>query len=222
VRPPTVPVPNSQFEPRTFKENLMKRRAFAALTLIAGLSAAAVTAGSALLASSSSVAPVAADAFEVDAVHSAVMYKVKHLGAAWNFGRFNDFTGSFALEDGGSIEITVKADSVDSANKKRDDHLRSPDFFSTKEFPEITFKSKSMTKTGDNTFDVTGDLTLRGTTKPVTLKVEKTGEGQGRGGSTVAGMYAEFTVKRSDFGVSYSVGPIGDEVTLIVSLEGTK
>ncbi|HRJ50662.1 MAG: YceI family protein [Phycisphaeraceae bacterium] len=204
----------------------MHRRAFGVVGV-----AAAIVAGSALaLAYSSgssadggpvSASPAASPTFKVDAVHSSVLYRIKHLNAAWSYGRFNDISGTFNIDDGGAIDVTVKTASVDSANAKRDGHLQSPDFFSAKEFPEITFKSTSMTRTGDDTFEARGPLTLRGVTRDVTVSIEKTGEGPGqRGQGKVQGFEARFTIKRTDFGINYMVGPLGDEVTLIVSLEG--
>jgi polyisoprenoid-binding protein YceI len=172
-------------------------------------------------------APAVADAFEVDNVHSSVLFKVKHNNVSNFYGRFNEVSGTFNInkEDASksSMDITVKAESVDSNNEGRDKHLNGPDFFSSKEFPSITFKGTKFEKAGDNQFTVTGDLTLRGVTKPVTAKVEHTGEGPGRRGGTVAGFEATVTIKRSDFGVSYMVGPgLQDDVTLIVALQGAK
>lgn len=164
--------------------------------------------------------------FSVDAVHSSVVFKVRHQGVANFYGRFNDVSGSFLIDpdkpEAGSFDITIAAESVDTNSDNRDKHLRSADFFSAKEFPTITFKSTSMTRTADAAFDVTGDLTLRGTTKPITAKVAYGGTTKGRRGE-VAGIEATFTIKRSDFGVSYMVGPgLSDEVALIVSLEGER
>lgn len=206
----------------------MHRRAFGVVGV-----AAAIVAGTALVLAYSSgssggggpvpvsASPSVSSTFKVDAVHSSVLYRIKHLNAAWSYGRFNDVSGTFNIDDGGAIDVTVKAASVDSANAKRDGHLQSPDFFSAKEFPEITFKSTSMTRTGDDTFEARGPLTLRGVTHDVTVAIEKTGEGPGqRGQGKVQGFEARFTIKRTDFGINYMVGPLGDEVTLIVSLEG--
>lgn len=205
----------------------MHRRAFgvvgiAGVVVAAGIGLVLAAGGSSPAESRVAGVPAAvASPFTVDAVHSAVLYRVKHLNAAWNYGRFNDVSGTFNIADGGSIDVTVKAGSVDSGNAKRDGHLQSPDFFSAKEFPEITFKSSSMTKTGDDTFEARGPLTLRGVTRDIAVTIEKTGEGPGqRGQGRVQGFEARFTIKRTDFGINYMVGPLGDEVTMIVSLEG--
>lgn len=171
-------------------------------------------------------APAAAGEFAVDAVHSSVVFKVKHMNVAWFYGRFNKVEGSFNLDSANpsasSINVTVPTDSVDTANGGRDKHLRNQDFFSSTEFPTLTFKSTSVEKTGENTYKVKGDLTARGTTKQVEVTVEDTGRGKGRDGSDLAGMHTTFTINRSDFGIKYGAGALGEEVTLMVSLEGKK
>ncbi len=171
-------------------------------------------------------AMVADEAFAVDNVHSSVIFRVKHNGVANFYGRFDEVSGTFLLnkEDASKsvVDIKVMAEKVNTNNAGRDKHLKGNDFFSATEFPEITFKGKSFKKTGDNTFDVTGDLTLRGVTKEITVPFEHTGEGKGRKG-IVAGFEAKFTINRGDYGVSYMIGPgLSDEVMLIVSLEGEK
>jgi len=187
---------------------------------------AAVGGAIAWTAGTAAVATQPASGFGVDAVHSSVVFKVRHQGVANFYGRFNDVSGTFLIDadkpEAGHMDLTVGVESVDTHSENRDKHLRSADFFSAKEFPTITFKSTSMTKTGENAFDVSGDLTIRGTTKPVTAKVVYGGIAKGRRGD-VAGVDAMFTIKRSEFGVSYMVGPgLSDEVGLIVSLEGER
>ena len=172
------------------------------------------------------VAPIAADAFAVDPVHSGVVYSIKHMGAANFHGMFHSPTGTFAFDpakpEAASLDVTIKLDALVSNDAKRDQHLKSADFFSAKEFPTITFKSTSAKASGDKSAEVSGDLTLRGVTKPVTARVTHTGTGEGRGGKKLAGVEATFTIKRSDFGMNYMVGPLGDDVTLTVFLEGSK
>lgn len=170
-------------------------------------------------------APAGPQVFTIDDVHSVALFRVHHLGAGQFWGRFNDVSGNFAFEQGKAeglrFDVTIKTESVDSGNADLDKHLRSPDFFSTKDFPAMTFKSTKATKTGEGTFDVAGELTMRGVTKPVTAKVEFCGmRDMGRGPK--AGFEATFTVKRSEFGVNYGVekGAIGDDVKVIVGLEG--
>lgn len=182
-----------------------------------------------ILAAGSLSAPAPAplaDSFQVDPVHSSMVFRIKHVGATNFYGRFNNITGGFTLDDDASknsFQVQIQAESVDSGNAQRDQHLKSPDFFSAKEFPTITFKSTQVKKSGDNTFDVTGDLTLHGETKSVTAKVTKIGSGTNFG-KPVVGVEASLTIKRSDFGIGKKFGPevLGEEVQLTVSLEAAK
>jgi polyisoprenoid-binding protein YceI len=156
----------------------------------------------------------------VDGTHSSLVFKVLHIGTANFYGRFNKIAGDVALDDkGGSVNIEVDADSVDTANAKRDGHLKSQDFFSVKEFPKITFKSKSATKKGDG-WEVAGDFALHGVTKPLTVTVKATGSGADPMGQKL-GYETTFSFKRSDHGMTYGVdkGALGDEVTVILSVE---
>lgn len=202
------------------------KRAMSALTAVALMSLVGVAVVSTEATAQKTAAPAAAGAFTVDAVHSTVLFKVKHLGVANAYGRFNDMSGAFvvdaASESGNSLEVSVNVESIDTANAGRDKHLRSPDFFSSKEFPTMTFKSTKFVKSGEKTFDVTGDLTFRGVTKTITVPVELLGVGKGRRGGEVAGIETTFTIKRSDYGMTYMVdnGGLGDEVTITVALEG--
>lgn len=205
----------------------------------AGALALVVTLGSASVAMSRADAPApapmgvtaAAGAFKVDGVHSSVVYRVKHQDVAYFYGRFNKVEGTFNVDaaDAGknSVEVTIPVDSIDSGNGNRDKHLKSQDFFSAAEFPTITFKSKGWKPTakvdGEQAFEVVGDLTLLGKTKEVVAQVRHTGSGTGRGGVEIAGVEAKFTIKRSDFGMNFMVGKgLGDEVTVMVGLEGAK
>jgi len=172
-------------------------------------------------------APLEADAYAVDSAHSFVVFKIKHQGVGNAYGMFVNPTGTFTIDPAdhtkSTIEVSVKADGVNTGNAKRDQHLKSADFFSVKEFEEITFKSTAMKAAGD-AMEITGDLTLHGVTKPVTATATVIGTGTGRGGAPMMGVEATFTIKRTDFGMSTMVGEKGlaDEVMLTVALEGAK
>jgi len=161
-----------------------------------------------------------AETAKVDGVHSSILFKVKYFNASNFYGRFNRVKGSITTKENGigSLEIIVDANSVDSADKKRDAHLKSGDFFDTKQFPLITFKSDHVKDLGGDKYSVQGKLTLRGVTRDMTVEFTRTGRGKGRQGEPRTGFEAVFKIDRKDFGVSYMVGPLGNEVTLYVSL----
>ena len=162
--------------------------------------------------------------YEIDPVHSSVIYRIKHLDVAYSHGAFTALSGSLVfdpenLEDA-SIEITVAADSVSSFHPERDKHLKSPDFFNAGEYPEITFKSKAWKAIKENHYEVTGDFTLLGVTKEIALNVEWTGKGQGRQGENLVGFETVFTILRSDYGMTqFLPDMIGDEVRLTIAIE---
>jgi polyisoprenoid-binding protein YceI len=168
----------------------------------------------------------AADSYKIDPVHSSVLFKVKHLGVSYVHGRFNDISGTVVFDEenaaNGSIDATIKTESVDTHVAARDRNLRSPDFLDVKQFPEMTFKSREVKKSGNDTFEVTGDFTLHGVTKPLTVKLTKIGEGKGMEDEYRAGGETQFTIKRSDFGMTYMLPGVGDEITVILSLEGIR
>jgi polyisoprenoid-binding protein YceI len=172
-------------------------------------------------------APVlAADTYEVDPVHSTVVFKVAHLGVSNVHGRFNEVTGTVALDEAkpalSSIDIQIKVESIDTNSAKRDQHLKSPDFFNAKQFPVIAFKSKEVKKVGEKLYDAKGDLTLHGVTREVTIRFRRIGEGKDPWGGYRSGGEATFTIKRSDFGMKFMLEGVGDEVQISVGLEGIR
>jgi polyisoprenoid-binding protein YceI len=166
----------------------------------------------------------AAETYKVDPLHSSLLFRVKHLNVGHIYGRFTEFSGSFTFDDKDpaacSLSMEVNVDSLDSAVAKRDQHLKGPDFFNVKQFPTMSFKSSKMKAVDARTYEVTGDLTLHGVTRPVTVQLERIGTGKGMGGETRTGFETTFTIKRSDFGMKYMIPAIGDEVKVIVAVEG--
>lgn len=158
--------------------------------------------------------------YEVDPVHSTLVFRVTHLGVSAFYGRFNKISGSFETNDGdtGSVAITIDADSIDSNNGKRDGHLRSPDFFSTKQFPTIVFKG-DLVKGEGNKYQAKGKLTLRGVTKDVTADLTRIGSANAMGGDRT-GFEGSFRIKRSDYGMTWRPEALGDEVTIMFGIEG--
>lgn len=159
--------------------------------------------------------------FTIDDVHSATFFRVQHSGAGQFWGRISGVTGTMAFDSGNaptSLNITVATDSIDSSNAKLDSHLKSPDFFNVQEFPTMTFVSTAVKPGANGMFDVSGDFTMHGVTKSITATIEVTGITAKRGGAE-----ATFSVKRSEYGMTYGVdqGSLGDVVKVIVNLEGT-
>jgi len=167
----------------------------------------------------------AADTFKVDAVHSFVLFSVQHLGIANTYGRFNDISGTVVFDkdnpSNSSVELSVKVETLDTHNSIRDRSLKSPDFFDAKQFPTMNFKSTKVEGSGD-ALKVSGDLTIHGVTKPLTVDFKKGGEGKGVFGEMRGGGETRFTIKRSDFGMNFQQGAVGDEVNITLSLEGIK
>ena len=161
------------------------------------------------------------EAFNVDPVHSTAIFRAHHLRAGMFYGRFNDVTGTIDLVDESPVfDITIDINSVDTNNEKLDGHLKSPDFFNAVEFPSMTFKSASAKKIGDEKYEVSGDITIHGVTKPLTVRMSKTGQVTNRRGEMI-GFETEFTITRSDFGMMYGVegGALSDSIKVIVALE---
>lgn len=180
-----------------------------------------------LLALLASVAVLSARAevYTIDPVHSSVGFSLRHLVSKFS-SSFTKVTGSVnydaANPEASTVEATVEIASVATANEKRDTHIKSPDFFDAAKFPTATFTSTSWKKTGDDTFDVTGNLTIKDVTKEVVLKTTLVGTGPGMGGATLTGWEATTTINKSDYGLA---GPamlgkvLGDEVALTISIE---
>lgn len=168
-------------------------------------------------------AEAAATTFEIDAGHSTILFKINHMGVGYQYGRFNEFSGTIqhdaANPAGCSVNVSVKAESLDTNSDKRDAHLRGPDFFNTKQFPTITFASTKIEKSGED-MRVTGDLTLHGVKRSVTVRMKKIGEGdRGPRFGYRMGFEGILTIKRSDHGMTTMVPNIGDEVTLTLAFE---
>jgi polyisoprenoid-binding protein YceI len=171
------------------------------------------------------LAQARADDFTIDPYHSSISFQISHLGLTYVHGRFNEFSGSFNLDKTdpakSSFNLTIKTASVDTNNAKRDTHLRSPDFFDAKQNPAITFKSTAVKAAGDG-YQVTGNLTLNGVSRPVTFTLEGGKMAEFPKGAVRIGFHTHFTLKRSDFEMKKMVGPLGDEVRVAIGIEGVK
>lgn len=168
----------------------------------------------------------APETYKIDPVHSSVGFKIRHLGVSWVNGSFKDFEGQVAFDpdkpENSSVNVNVKAASVDTGSDKRDTHLRKPEYFGVDKYPTLSFKSTKVEKAGPNLYKVTGDFTLLGVTKSVTFDFAATDEVKGMQGEIRRGGETEFVLKRSDFGMKEMIGPIGDEVRVSLAFSGIK
>ncbi len=181
---------------------------------------------SALVLGLAAGARAATEAFVIDPVHSSIGFKIRHV-VSHVPGKFTDFKGTIQVDqanlENSSVEATINVASVSTGNEKRDGHLKTPDFFDVAQYASASFKSTSWKKTGDNTYDVTGDFTLHGVTKPLTLQVTVLGFAPGmKPGTTTSGWEIAGKLNKSDYGVN---GPamlgkaLGDEVELSIQVE---
>lgn len=182
----------------------------------------------ALIVLAAPLAQAATETFEVDHVHSHVSFKVRHLVSNVT-GRFDDFAGTIVVDredmTKSTVEFYIQATSIDTDNENRDNHLRTSDFFAVDSFPQWSFKSTLVEKAGENSYNVTGDFTMRGVTKSIVVPVTVLGFAPGPRGGTVAGFETSFKVNRKDFGVEWNrtldAGGLllGDEVEVTINVE---
>jgi polyisoprenoid-binding protein YceI len=169
----------------------------------------------------------AADTFTVDPVHSSISFMIPHQEISYIHGRFNQFSGQFVIDRAdpskSSFMLSIKVESVDTNNAKRDEHLRAPDYFNAKQFPDMVFQSKSV-KPIDGGYEVAGELTLHGVTKDLTL-VLKGGDKvvEFPKGTQRIGVVTTPVIKRSDFDMKAELPKsLGDEVTINIGIEAAK
>ncbi|MBC8002080.1 MAG: YceI family protein [Opitutaceae bacterium] len=172
----------------------------------------------------------AAETYQIDPAHSTIGFKIKHFFSKIG-GRFADVNGTISIDPAdpqkSTVEATVTVKSIDTANAKRDEHLKAADFFDAEKFPAMTFKSKKVKTIDDKSADVIGDLTIRGVTKEVPLKVKFLGKGKGMGGGEITGWEATTTISRKEFGLTWDkvvegVAAVGDEVEIELQIEAGK
>ena len=169
--------------------------------------------------------------YSIDKTHSEVGFQVRHFVSKVR-GSFGDFTGTIQVDaakpEASRVEFTVKVSSIDTNEPKRDAHLRSADFFDAEKHPEIRFVGKKIAPAGDGKYDVTGDLTMRGVTKEVTLPVAFTGLVRTPFGDERAGFETSLTLNRKEFGISWNKAldqggfMLSDDVTISINLETVK
>ena len=165
--------------------------------------------------------------YKIDKAHSEAIFQVRHLVTKVR-GRFTDFEGAIEYNDAApeasTVNFSAKTASIDTAEADRDKHLRSADFFDVEKFPELTFRSKRISKRGDG-YDVTGDLTIHGVTKEVTLPVALMGKAKDPWGGDRLGFEVETTINRKDYGLAFNIALetggflVGDEVKVSIDIQ---
>jgi polyisoprenoid-binding protein YceI len=161
--------------------------------------------------------------YQLETAHSQLLFAIEHFGLTEYYGRFDRLSGTLnynaAKPEASSVSVSVETGSVDTPSDRLNAELSGPNVFDAAKFPDATFKSTSVTRTGPGTGTITGDLTLHGVTKPVTLDATFTGTAEmPMGGSNALGFSANATIKRSDFGLTGMTWNafVGDNVKLIV------
>jgi polyisoprenoid-binding protein YceI len=167
-----------------------------------------------------------AETYTVDPVHSSISFMISHQGISNIHGRFNDFSGTFTIDSAdpaqSTFTLSIPIASIDTNNAKRDQHLRAPDYFNAKQFPSMSFQSTHV-KPIEGGYEVTGDLTLHGVTKPITFTL--------KGGDKIVefpkhkkrvGFVSSFSLRRSEFGVSADLKSLGDEIPIVVGIEAAR
>jgi len=168
----------------------------------------------------------ASEVFKVDPVHSAIIFRVEHLGISFVHGRFNNATGTITFDEkaagGSTIKVSVKVADIDTSNAARDEDLKGKEFFDAEKYPMISIHSETFRKVSRDIYEVSCRLTLHGVTRPLTVKVRHIGSGSDPWGGYRAGFETTFTIKRSDFGMMRMLGGVGNEVELTVNIEGIR
>lgn len=162
--------------------------------------------------------------YTVDNAQTSVVFSVSHFGLSYTYGRFNQCHGSFALQGGELAEtgfrFTIDADSIDTNHDQRDARLRSSEFLDVKQFSKIKFATREITKV-DGAYEVTGDVTIKGTTRSITIPIRLVGIGKGPHGKQRAGFFGQFSIKRSEFGMDAMNGQVGDNIAVTFSLKAS-
>jgi polyisoprenoid-binding protein YceI len=174
------------------------------------------------------VATTTSRTYKIDKSHSEAIFQVRHLVTKVR-GRFSDFEGTVQFDEASpessSVDFTIQATSIDTNEPDRDKHLRSEDFFAVDQFKTITFKSKRIKKVSAEAFDVTGDLTMRGVAKEVTLPVTHLGKAKDPWGNDRLGFETEITLNRKDYGLKWNAPLetggflVGDDVKVSLSIQ---
>lgn len=166
----------------------------------------------------------AAETYKIDPDHTSLVFNIDHFGVGQVYGLFTKVSGSFSVDEANPanswVKLEARADSIFTGVAKRDQHLKSPDFLNAKRYPLLKFESASARKVNDSTAEVTGKLSVHGVTREITVLVKRIGSGKDPYGNQRLGVKSEFTLKRSDFGIKFMTGDVGDDVRVILTSEG--
>ena len=162
------------------------------------------------------------ETYDIDPVHTWVGFSVAHFFTKVP-GYFGKVKGTVVVDrehlENSTVEAVIEVASITTNTKMRDDDLRSTNFFAAAQFPSMTFKSESWKSTGDNTYDVTGTLTMKNVPKEVVLKVKSLGFGPGMKGAAISGWEASLTLDRRDFDITADQGAVGNSVDVLINVE---
>lgn len=163
---------------------------------------------------------------DIEGMHAAIQFRIKHLGFSWLVGNFNEFDGHFSFTsdqpERASVAVTINPASIDSNHAQRDKHLRGEDFLYVEKFPEASFTSTRVEARGPDKLTIIGDFTLRGVTREITIDAEKIGAGPDPWGGFRMGFTGTTSLVLKDFGITKSLGPSATAVDLILHVEGIK
>lgn len=167
------------------------------------------------------------ETYVIDPVHSAVVFRILHLNIAPAYGMFSGISGKVLFDpdqiENSSIEVVIDTRTVNTLNEKRDEHLRSPDFFNVEQFPEARFRSDSWRKIDERKFRISGKLTILGVEKSIEFDAHLVGKGKGRNNEDRIGFEAVIPIKRSEFGMTkFLPNQLSDEVQITVGIEAVK
>ncbi|WP_433871800.1 YceI family protein [Saccharopolyspora sp. CA-218241] len=170
--------------------------------------------------------------YALDPTHTRIGFVTRHAMVTKVRGAFNDFEGTATIDganpSASSVALRIKVDSIDTRNADRDGHLRTNDFLDAAEYPEITFTSTAIEQTGDNSYDVTGDLTIKGVTRSVTVPFSYEGQAQDPFGNVRIGLEGSVVINRKDFGLTWNAALetggvlVGEKVTLELEVSAVK
>ena len=175
---------------------------------------------------------MALETWKIDPSHSAIGFSVRHMVVSKTRGRFTKWSGQIRFDPANpaasSVEVTIDPASIDTADAQRDAHLRSPDFFDVEKYPVASFRSTKVEDRGGDRYDITGDLTIHGVTRPVVLDAVYEGSGKDPWGGERAGFIASTTIVRKDFGLEWNKALdtggvlVGEKVELSLEVEAIR